>query len=117
MNEVITNVTLTKTCSIKPDKDSDESKVINLKIKFDGTTLQSVFDKAVSGAVIQWQNGPGRKGFDTFKPNETINIQFSSPGARAQIDPETAMVAQLRSMTPEQQKAKIQEMIDKAAKS
>jgi len=94
MNEIITNVTLTKVCSIKADKDSDESKSITLKIKFDGATIQSVFDKAVAGAVIQWQNGVGRKNFDTFKPNQTVEIQFTSP-ARSTVDPETAMIAQL----------------------
>jgi hypothetical protein len=116
MNEVISNVTLSKTCSIKADKDSDTSKIINLKVKFDGTTLQSVFDKAVAGAVIAWQNGVGRKQYDTFKSGQVVEIQFSAPASRTQVDPETAMVAILAGLTPEQQKAKIEEMIAKAAK-
>ena len=93
MNEVIANVTLSKVCSIKADKDSTESKQITLKIKFDGSTIQSVFDKAVAGAVIQWQNGVGRKNFDTYKPNQTVEIQFNAPASRTAIAPEDAFLA------------------------
>jgi len=90
MNETITNVTLTKVCSIKADKDSDITKQITLRVKFDGTPLQSVFDKAVSGAVIAWQNGVGRKQFDTFKNGQTVDIQFSAPASRTIETPENA---------------------------
>lgn len=117
LNEIITNITLTKVCSIKPDKDSDESKNITLRIKFDGSTLQSVFDKAVSGAVIQWQNGIGRKNFDTFKPNQVVDVQFNAPASRTAIDPETAMIAKLKSMTPNEQAAYLKELATKAVKA
>lgn len=117
MNEVITNITLTKVCSIKPDKDSDEQKNITLRIKFDGTPLKAVFDKAVSGAVIQWQNGVGRKGFDTFKNNQTVDVQFNAPASRTAIDPETAMIAKLQSMTPEEQVKYLKELAAKAVKA
>ena len=117
LNEIITNITLTKVCSIKPDKDSDESKNITLRIKFDGATLQSVFDKAVSGAVIQWQNGIGRKNFDTFKPNQIVDVQFNAPASRTAIDPETAMIAKLKSMTPNEQAAYLKELATKAVKA
>ena len=116
MNEIIANVTLTKVCSIKPDKDSEESKQITLKVKFDGTPFKAVFDKAVSGAVIQWQNGVGRKNFDNFKKGQVIEIQFNAPASRTAVDPETAMVALLAGLTPEEQKAKINEMLAKASK-
>ena len=114
MMEVIANVTLTKVCSIKADKDSTEAKQINLKVKFDGATIQSVFDKAVAGAVIQWQNGVGRKQFDTFKNNQTVEIQFSAPASRTAIDPEQAMIAKLQSMTAEERVTYIQSMMEKA---
>lgn len=93
LNEVIANVLISKVCSIKADQDSTESKQITLKVKFDGATLQSVFDKAVSGAVIQWQNGVGRKGFDTFKNGQTVEIQFTAPASRTAIDPMTSIIA------------------------
>ena len=104
MNEVIANVTLTKVCSIKADKDSTESKQITLRIKFDGARLQSVFDKAVAGAVIQWQNGVGRKQYDTFKPMQTVDIQFSAPASRTAIDPMESIIASAKAanMTVEQ---------------
>ena len=115
MTEIITNVTLSKACSIRADEDSTEKKIINLKVKFDGVTLQSVFDKAMSGTVIAWQNGVGRKGFDTFKANQTVEVQFSAPAAKAQIDPEQAMVLKLKAMTADEQKAYFATMIAKAS--
>ena len=117
LNEIIANVTLTKVCSIKADKESDVSKSITLKVKFDGSTLSSVFDKAVSGAVIAWQNGVGRKNFDTYKPNQVVEIQFNAPASRSAIDPETAMVAKLQTMTPAEQIAYLKELTAKAAKA
>lgn len=87
MNQVVTGVTLVKACSIKADKDSNEHKTINVKIKFDGTTMQSVFNKAVAGAVIQWQNGPGRNGFDKWVNGQTVEISFKAPAAQAQLSP------------------------------
>lgn len=116
LKETIANVTLTKACSIKADKDSAEAKVINLKVKFDGATLQSVFDKAMAGTVITWQNGVGRKNFDTYKPNQTVEISFIAPASKAQIDPEQAMIAKLQAMTPEEQLAYLKELASKAQK-
>lgn len=116
MNEVISGVTLVKVCSIKPDKESENAKQVTLKVKFDGATVQSVFDKAVAGAVIQWQNGQGRKKFDELKNGQVVEIQFSSPAARAQVDPETAMVSMLQAMTPEQQIEYLKNLAAKASK-
>lgn len=116
MDEIIADVKFTKACSIKADKDSDESKVINLTVKFDGAKVQSVFDKAVSGAVIAWQNGVGRKNFDTFKNNQAVEIQFVAPASRAAVDPETAMVAKLSTMTADEQLAYLKELTAKASK-
>ena len=115
LNEVITNTTMTKVCSIKVDKESKVSKLITLKVKFDGASLSSVFDKAVAGAVIQWQNGVGRKNFDTYKSNQVVEIQFSAPASRTAIDPETAMIAKLQSMSSAAQKEYIASMIKIAA--
>lgn len=117
MNETIVNVKMSKVCSIKADKDSTESKNINLVVKFDGATLSSVFDKAVSGAVIAWQNGVGRKNFDTFKNNQTVEIQFIAPASKAQIDPEQAMIAKLMAMTPAEQAQYLKELTAKATKA
>ena len=80
--EVITGIVIAKTCSIKADKDSADSKAINIKVNFEGATLRSVFDKAVSGAVIQWQNGVGRKNFDNYKHNQVVEILFKAPAVQ-----------------------------------
>ena len=116
MTEVVTGVVLTKACSIKADKDSTESKVINLKVKFDGVQLGDVFAKAVSSTVITWQNGAGRKAFDTLKNNQIVEINFATPVSRAQIDPESAMIAKLQAMTSEERTSYLKELIAKAKK-
>ena len=115
LNEIVKNVTMTKACSIKVDKDSKVTKAINLKVNFDGVLLSSVFEKAVAGTVIQWQNGVGRKNFDTYESNQVVEIQFSTPASRTAIDPETAMIAKLQSMSPTAQKEYIASMIKIAA--
>ena len=114
LSEIVTNVTMTKACSIKVDKDAKVSKVINLKVNFNGVSLASVFDKAVAGAVVQWQNGVGRKNFDNYKPNQVVEVQFSAPASRPAIDPEIAMVAKLRSMSSAEQKEYINLLTAKA---
>ena len=93
LNTIVKNVVLTKVCSISPDKDSDDSKNITLKVKFDGVPLQGVFDKAISQTVIQWQNGPGRKKFDIWSNNQVVEVNFKSP-ARTTIDPMTQILAE-----------------------
>jgi hypothetical protein len=96
MSEIISGVTLTKACSIKADKDSDESKVINLRVKFDGATLRGVFDKALSGTVIAWQNGVGRKKFDEFEDKQTVEVQFTSPATKPTEAPEDAFMREAK---------------------
>lgn len=116
MNETIKDVKLSKSCSIKPDADSEVSKRINLTIDFDGATIGDVFAKAVSSAVIQWQNGVGRKAFDTFKDGQNVTVKFQSPGSRPQIDPETAMINKLQAMTDKEREEYLKELIAKASK-
>lgn len=113
LTEVVTGVTIGKVCSIKAFEGSTDTKSITLSIKFDGVTVADVFQKAVSSAVIQWQNGPGRKQFANWKSGQTVEIQFKSPG-KVTVDPETAMVAKLQAMSPEQQVAYLQELASKA---
>lgn len=114
MSEDIINVTLTKVCNIKPVKDSTESKQITLAVKYDGLTIGDVFTKALRSDVISWQNGPGRKGYVGLVNKSTITVSAKAPGA-VTIDPETAMVAKLVTMTPDAQKVYLQELANKAA--
>jgi hypothetical protein len=93
LNQIVKGVTLTKVCSISPDKDSNEFKNITLKVKFDGVPLQGIFDKAISQTVIQWQNGPGRKKFDQWNNNQVVEVEFKSP-ARTTIDPMAQILAE-----------------------
>ena len=114
MNEGIVNVTLTKVCNIKPIKDSTESKQIMLAVKYDGLTIGDVFTKALRSDVISWQNGPGRKGYTSLVNKSTVTVSAKAPGA-VMIDPETAMVAKLITMTPDEQKTYLQNLAKKAA--
>ena len=115
MNESIIGVTLTKVCNIKPFKGATESKQVTLAVKYDGLTINDILAKALRTDVISWQNGPGRKGYDTLVDKSTINVNASRPGVTA-IDPETAMVAKLVTMTPDEQKAELQRLQDLVTK-
>ena len=115
MNEVITNVTLTKVCSVKPFKGATESKQVTLVVKYDGLTISAVFAKALGADVISWANGSGgRSNYKDLVDKSIINISAKSPGAMV-VDPETAMVAKLITMTPDEQKVYLQELAAKAA--
>ena len=114
MNQSITGITLTKVCNIKPFKGATDSKQVTLAVKYDGLTIGDVFAKALRSDVISWQNGPGRKGYDTLVDKSTVNISAKAPGATT-VDPETAMVAKLMSMSAEEQVTYLKELAAKAA--
>ena len=101
MNTVVQGIVLGKVCGIKPDGDSTESKSITLRIGFNGVTLKDVFTKAVSSAVIQWQNGPGRKQFDTWTDKGTVNVEFKAPG-RTATDPVADVIGRAKAMSKEE---------------
>ena len=99
MNQIVNGIVLNKACSIKAFKDSDTSKQINLRVKFDDIALSAVFAKAVSSAVIQWQNGPGRSKYDQWGDKQTVDISFKAPGAMPTVDPEVALIAKAKAIT------------------
>ena len=70
------------TTSIKQDKDSTESKTLNLNIHINNVSLQDVITKALRPVVISWQNGPGRSKFATWTHNGSVDIDFKSPGKK-----------------------------------
>ena len=107
MNQIVNGVVLNKACSIKAFKDSDTSKQINLRVKFDGIALSAVFAKAVSSAVIQWQNGPGRSKYDQWSDKQTVDIIFKAPGAMPTVDPEVALAMKIKAMDGDAKKAQI----------
>ena len=114
MNESITGVTLTKVCNIKPFKGATDSKQVTLAVKYDGLTIGDVFTKALRSDVISWQNGPGRKGYDNLIDKSTVTVSAKAPGA-VTVDPETAMVALLTTMSPEEQINYLRQLAAKAA--
>lgn len=112
LTDEVNEITLTKVCSIKAFESATDSKTITLNVKFDGVTLGDVFSKAVSSAVIQWQNGPGRKQFNNWTNQQTVEIQFKSPG-KVTVDPETAMIAKLQAMSSDEQIAYLKNLASK----
>ena len=112
MNEIITSTILTKVCNIKPFKGADVSKQVTLAVKYDGLTVGDVFTKALRSDVISWQNGPGRKGYDKLVDKSTVNVSAKAPGVLV-IDPETAIVAKLMSMTPKKQTEYLNDLAEK----
>jgi len=94
LNTTIEGLSLSKVCTVKPDKDSESSKTVTLNVNFTGATLQSVFDKVMGAVVIQWQ-GANRKGFDKLIDKSTIRVDFKAPG-RTTIDPKQQLIAEAK---------------------
>lgn len=95
MNEVITNITLTKVTSISPDNESKKEgikKTINLRVKFDGAKLSGLFDAALESTVVKWANGTGRPNFDKWTDRQTVDISFLAPATKAVEDPMDAVI-------------------------
>lgn len=105
-----------KACSIRPDGDSTEKKAIILELSFDKVPLSGIIEKALRPAVIQWQNGPGRKHWSSWTNNQVVKINFTAPAATPQKDPEEAMIEKLQGMTPEEQKKYLADLQKKAKK-
>ena len=115
LTQMISGVTLTKAITVSPDEDAKKvgtKKTIVLKVKYDGLTLESIFLKALDKDVISWQNGSGgRKNFDNLVDKGIVNVDAMAPGRMPQVDPETAMVAKLAAMTPEEAKAEVARLV------
>ena len=104
-------VKLTKTCKIKADETSTTSKTITLVVDFGKSTMQSVFNRAMTAFVIKWQ-GNNRKNFDRLVDGQTIDVDFGE-SATMVITEEMAKQAfrnSFLSKTAEQQKTEIAEM-------
>ena len=86
------------TTSIKQDKDSTESKLLNLNIHMNNVSLQDVITKALRPVVISWQNGPGRSKFTTWKHNGSVDIDFKSPAKKVKTRDELIEDARLTFM-------------------
>jgi len=100
LNEVVEGITLTKVISVSPDEDSKKAgikKQVTIKMRYDGLTLNDIFQKALKEDIIQWQNGSsGRKNFDNIKDKQTIEVSAKSPGGAPQISPEDAFLIEAK---------------------
>ena len=71
--------------SMKPDGESKDLKKFTLKVRFNNVPIADIINKALEPTKIQWVNGVGRKHFDTYTNNQTIEIDFKSPGRAPQL--------------------------------
>lgn len=90
----VKEIKLSKIAKLKADGDSEEQKTFTIVIDFNGSNLEAVFEKAVSSAVIQWQN-TNRKNYTSLSDKSTIVVPFKSPG-RVQVDPKQALLNQAK---------------------
>ena len=93
MTELLKGVVRVKRASVKADKDS-ESKSVNLSIDYSDCTVDDILTKAVAHDVIAWQNGQGRKNFESLVNGQVVKIMASRPGAAPAADPLTILIAE-----------------------
>lgn len=118
LTQVIEGVVFEEYRNISADetgKKAGDSKQLLLKVDYSGLTLNDIFRKAFKADCITWQNA-NRKHYTKLENKSTINISAKSPGAQPAVDPETAMVAKLATMTAEEQVAYLQQLQEKAKK-
>jgi len=89
LSEVLEDMYLDKACSIKPFKDAEDSKTVTLRINFSNITIADVLEKAIRTAVISWQNGPGRKKYNSWTNGQVVGIAFSKPAQTIETPAET----------------------------
>ena len=112
LGQIVKDVVMTKVCSISPFKGSNDHKAITLEVRIDGVPLQGVFDKAISGTVIQWQNGQGRKKYDSWENKQVVKVDFKAPAVTV-VDPRQAVKAEARAL-PKDERAEYLEGLIRA---
>lgn len=73
--------------SMKPDGESSEVKKFTLKVRFNNVLVEDIVNAAIGSqpTKVQWCNNVGRKHFDTYTNNQTIEVDFKSPGRAPQL--------------------------------
>ena len=107
------DLTVSKWCSLSPDKDSDEAKTFKIELLIpSGTTVNDMASAILKTSVITWQNAKRPK-YDKLIDKSTHKLTFKRPVS--EVDPEDAMVAKLQAMdTDEQRLAYLNDMMKKA---
>jgi hypothetical protein len=104
---------VTKVFSIKPDKESEQSKKWTLELTIPAeTTMQDLARAVLASEVVKVQNG-NRDKFDKLPDGHVFKKTFNRPGI--DIDPETAMLDKLANMDKNEQAMYIKELMKKAA--
>lgn len=89
-----TSMTLTKVFSIKPGRDSEDSKHWTLELTIPkGTTERDLAQAVLASEVIKVQNG-NRSKYDKFPNGHVFKKTFAVPGI--QVDHKQALIAEAR---------------------
>ena len=115
VNDYIVNGSWSIAGSMKPDENSTDKKLFTLKVKFNAVSVFDIINKALEPTKIQWVNGVGRKSTDTIESNQTVAIDFKSPGRQPTIDPEVAIINNAKGMDRTERRAYIAELNRKIA--
>jgi|WetSurMetagenome_2_1015567.scaffolds.fasta_scaffold19367_2 hypothetical protein len=101
INEVVVTGSFDIAGSVSADEDSKaEAKSFTLRIVCTDTPLVDIIRSMCKDKKINWQVG-ARKNMSKIVPNSIIEVPFSGSRSIPVIDPEVAMEARLRAMTPE----------------
>jgi len=75
--------------SIKPDRDSTETKTVTLRFRMVDEPIANVIASSLKDKRINWQVG-GRAKFNEIKAGSVITVEYK--GGRAPIDPVTSVL-------------------------
>lgn len=103
--------------SIKPDKDSAESKTVTLRFNLEKVPLSDLLSPALSSKRITWQNNVGRPKFDKIKDRSIIDVDFTSPGKKIVSEEEKIEMLAEQFMKAGLKRAQALEMATKAVKN
>lgn len=111
--QLVKGLKVTKNFEISPAKDDSRVKRFKLELTIDNVTVYDMALGLLTPEVIKVQNSK-RPSWDKLVEGTTFKKTFMKP--MAQVDPEEAMIARLRSMSPEDMKAELERLAKLATK-
>lgn len=106
-NTLVKGLKVSKWFSISPSKDDDRSKTFKLELTIDNVTVLDMANGILKSEVIKVQNAK-RSSWDKLVDKSTFKKTFNKP--MATMDPEEAMIARLKGMTPDEMKAELERL-------
>lgn len=92
--------------SVKPEKGSASQKQVTLRFKMDKVPVKDIIQSSLKDKRINWQVGARAK-FSSLQAGGVVTVNYT--GGKATVDPQTATINFLSSMSEEQRNAWIAE--------